>query len=199
MASRSFGRSPSSHSMNARMELARTAKRLRLSASASSADTGSFPNGFFKLDPALLPVRLHGRRPAAIAAIPKPWSFSRTDLNHVNEYFKRNTHAFRRCPGKNRVESPTAITPFDCILAPALATPKRQWRAARLRSGRAWSRSICPIDEAVKSVSVARAGRSFRPGDTCRAGRGAMNARKRTLEDDRSKTPWTECLLPNPP
>src|ERR1700712_6027048 len=101
MASRSFGRSASSHSMNARMELARTAKRLRLSASAASADTGSFKDGCFKPDLTLLPVRLHGRRPAAIAAVPKPWSFSRTDLNHVNEYFKRNTHAVSRSPAKS--------------------------------------------------------------------------------------------------
>ena len=61
MASRSFGRSSSTHSMNARIELARTAKRLRLSASACSADTGSLKDGCFKPGLTLLPVRLHGR------------------------------------------------------------------------------------------------------------------------------------------
>src|ERR1700712_1795277 len=100
MASRSFGRSASSHSMNARMELARTAKRLRLSASAASADTGSFKDGCFKPDLTLLPIQLHGRWPAVIAAIPKPWSFSRTDLNHVNEYFETNTHTVSQFPGE---------------------------------------------------------------------------------------------------
>ena len=172
MASRSFGRSASSHSMNARMELARTAKRLRLSASAASADTGSFKDGCFKPDLTLLPVRLHGRRPAAIAAVPKPWSFSRTDLNPINEYFKRNTHTGSRCPGKkpglNHQSRPHPLIAYSHPLwQPRTEDGERSAAHFRLAHGRDAS---APLMQPSNPCLWLLPGVHFRPGQPRRAG-----------------------------
>jgi hypothetical protein len=117
--------------MNARIELARTAKRLRLSASACSADTGSFNDGCFKPDLTLLPVRLHGRLLLSRPSQNRGPSVERTSIPSTII-----SNAIRKpCRGPRRkawVEPSEAITPFDCIFAPALATPNRTPRAKRV-------------------------------------------------------------------
>src|SRR5260221_628689 len=64
-------------------------------------------------------------------------------------------------------------SPLDGIFAPRPATPDDQWPARRRVWRRAGSRCTCPTDEAVKPVSVAVAGLSFRPGRPRRAGAAA--------------------------
>ena len=62
---------------------------------------------------------------------------------------------------------------FDCILARPLATPNNRQGT---KQGRLHGRDAsCTIDEHRKSVSVAEAGRHYRPGEIGRAGRGDMN------------------------
>src|SRR3981189_877264 len=96
-------------------------------------------------------------------------------------------------------------SPLDCIFAPSLATPTSRWRSDARAPARAWSRCICPIDEAVKSVSLAGAGDHSGPASCAGRGRGVMNdvvvltrfldANRRPL---RSKTLWIKMSASEP-